>query len=81
MTEQRQKVLAHHPAHHVADGQLPRFLIGIGHEHLAHQPPILPVRFAPGLGGARLDRFPMASDIGRVEVEAHRDKAALTRQL
>ena len=61
--------------------KLPGFLVGIGDEHLAHHSPVLPVRLAAGLGGADLDGLPVAADIGRVEVEAHRDIAALAREL
>ena len=52
MAEQRQEIFAHHPAHHVAGRELPRLLIGIGDEHLAHQPPVAAVRLAAGLGRA-----------------------------
>ena len=81
MAEQRQKVFAHHPAHHVAGRKLPGFLVGVGDEHFAHQSPIRPARLAPGFGGADLHRIPVAADIGRVEVEAHRNEAALAGEL
>ncbi|MBA7712262.1 hypothetical protein ES703_121234 [subsurface metagenome] len=81
MAEQRQEIFAHHPAHHVAGRELPGLFVGIGNEHLAHQPPVGAVRLAAGFRSARLHRFPVAADIGRVEVEAHRDEAALARKL
>ena len=46
MRQQRQEVLAHHPAHHRADRQPPRLLVGLGDEHLAHQPPVAAPRRA-----------------------------------
>ena len=81
MPEQRQEILAHHAAHHVADRELPCFFVGIGDEYLTHHAPVLPVRLAAGFGGAGLDRFPVARHIGRIEIEAHRNIAAFAGEL
>ena len=79
--EQRQKILAHHAAHHPARGQPHRLRVGIRDEHLAHEPPVRALGRAAGAGRADLDRLPVAADVGRVEVQAHRPEAALPREL
>ena len=80
VAEQREEVLTHHAAHR-AGRELPRLLVGVGDEHLAHQAPVVAVRRAPALGGALHHGVPMAGDIGRVEVEAERDAAELAGEL
>ena len=79
--QQGQKVLPHHAAHLRADRQAPGLLVGIGDKDLAHQAPIGPARGAAAAPGPFLDRIPMAGDVGRVEVEAHRQEAVLAGQL
>ena len=56
-------------------------LKAIGDEDLSHEAPIGAVGPPPSPAGAFLDRFPMAGDVGRIEIEAHGNEAALTGKL
>src|SRR4051794_7372280 len=54
---------------------------GAGHDPPAPRPPVLRAGFASVFRGTRLDRIPVAPDIGRIEIEAHRNEPAFARKL
>src|SRR5436309_4137414 len=59
----------------------PRFGVAVGDEDLANDPPVAAARLAAAALRAGLDGLPVARDVGRIEVEAHRDEPALAGEL
>ena len=79
--QQGQEIFPHHPAHLRAHGEAPSLLVGVGDKDLAYETPVGAARVPAAAPRPFLDRFPMARDIARVEVEAHRQKAVLAGEL
>src|SRR5262249_10618329 len=81
IAKQAEVILAIHPFHHAAQGTPPRFGVTVGDEDPANDPPVTTAGLAAAALSAELDGLPVARDIGRIEVEAHRDESALAGEL